>query len=51
MSIGVFAVCLATYELLIRHSFMGKWLNGRRIPWRKPKAEAPNADKRVAPAE
>jgi Acyltransferase family. len=32
---GVFAVCLITYELLIRHSFMGRWLNGRRVPWRK----------------
>ena len=32
---GVFAVCLITYELLVRHSFMGRWLNGRRIPWRR----------------
>lgn len=36
VSLGVFAVCLITYELLIRHSFMGQWLNGRRIPWRRP---------------
>ena len=35
VSLGVFAVCLVTYELLIRHSFMGRWLNGRRVPWRK----------------
>ncbi|MGV3579693.1 acyltransferase family protein [Brevundimonas sp.] len=35
ISIGVFAVCLITYELLIRHSFMGQWLNGRRVPWRQ----------------
>ncbi|OYX59124.1 MAG: hypothetical protein B7Y86_01495 [Brevundimonas subvibrioides] len=35
VSLGVFAVCLITYELLIRHSFMGRWLNGRRVPWRK----------------
>lgn len=35
VSLGVFAVCLLTYELLVRHSFMGKWLNGRRIPWRR----------------
>lgn len=34
VSLGVFAVCLITYELLIRHSFMGRWLNGRRVPWR-----------------
>lgn len=46
VSLGVFAVCLASYELLIRHSFMGRWLNGRRIPWRKPKADAV-----IAPAE
>lgn len=45
VSIGVFAVCLVTYELLIRHSFMGRWLNGRRVPWRRP---APPA---LAPAE
>ncbi|MBX9616694.1 MAG: acyltransferase family protein [Caulobacteraceae bacterium] len=35
VSLGVFAVCLITYELLIRHTFMGTWLNGRRVPWRK----------------
>ena len=46
VSIGVFAVCLASYELLIRHSFMGRWLNGRRIAWRKPKT-----DPVAAPAE
>lgn len=45
VSLGVFAVCLLTYELLIRHGFMGKWLNGRRIPWRRP------ADPAVVPAE
>jgi glucan biosynthesis protein C len=38
VSLGVFAVCLLTYELLIRHGFMGRWLNGRRVPWRKPVA-------------
>jgi glucan biosynthesis protein C len=42
---GVFAVSLITYELLVRHSFMGRWLNGRRVPWRrKPEPE-------LAPAE
>jgi len=29
------AIALVSYELLIRHSFMGRWLNGRRIPWRR----------------
>ncbi|WP_426037139.1 acyltransferase family protein [Brevundimonas sp. DC300-4] len=40
VSLGVFAVCLITYELLIRHSFMGRWLNGRRVPWRKARPVA-----------
>lgn len=35
VSLGVFAVCLITYELLVRHGFIGSWLNGRRIPWRR----------------
>jgi hypothetical protein len=29
---GTMAISLLTYELLIRHTFMGGWLNGRRIP-------------------
>jgi glucans biosynthesis protein C len=37
---GVMALSLITYELLIRHSFMGRWLNGRRVPWRRPAAAA-----------
>ena len=42
---GVMAVSLITYELLIRHSFMGRWLNGRRVPWRRPPvAAAPPAE-------
>ncbi|MFC5346050.1 acyltransferase family protein [Brevundimonas staleyi] len=40
VSLGVFAVCLITYELLIRHSFMGQWLNGRRVPWRQSREMA-----------
>ncbi|MFA4892872.1 acyltransferase family protein [Brevundimonas sp.] len=32
---GTVTISLLTYELLIRHSFMGRWLNGRRIPWRR----------------
>lgn len=31
---GVMAVSLLSYELGVRHSFMGRWLNGRRVPWR-----------------
>ncbi len=45
VSLGVFAISLASYELLIRHGFMGRWLNGRRVPWRR--APAPG----VVPAE
>lgn len=34
--VGVMAVSLISYELLVRHTFIGKGLNGRRVPWRKP---------------
>lgn len=38
---GVMTVCLISYELLVRHSFIGRALNGRRIPWRgAPSANA-----------
>lgn len=39
VTVGVFAVCLLSYELMIRHSFMGRWLNGRRVPWRRRPTE------------
>jgi hypothetical protein len=29
-----FAILLASYELLVRHSWLGAWLNGRKVPWR-----------------
>jgi glucan biosynthesis protein C len=45
VSLGVFAVCLISYELTVRHGFMGRWLNGRRIPWRRA------ADPAAVPAE
>ncbi len=38
--VSVMAVCLITYELLVRHTFLGKALNGRRVPWRKPREAA-----------
>ncbi|GAA0868676.1 acyltransferase family protein [Brevundimonas basaltis] len=42
---GTLAISLLSYELLIRHSFMGRWLNGCRIPWRRKASPA------LAPAE
>ena len=45
VTIGVMAVSLLSYELLVRHTFIGKGLNGRRIPWRRPR------DPELAPAE
>lgn len=34
--VGVMGISLLSYELLVRHTFIGKGLNGRRVPWRKP---------------
>jgi len=42
---GTMAVSLLTYELLVRHTFVGRWLNGRRVPWRRRPEPA------LAPAE
>jgi hypothetical protein len=42
---GTMAVSLLSYELLVRHTFVGRWLNGRRVPWRRPPQPA------LAPAE
>ena len=41
--VGVMAVCLASYELTVRHGFMGRWLNGRRVPWRRTRVGVPLA--------
>jgi peptidoglycan/LPS O-acetylase OafA/YrhL len=38
---GTAAIALASYELLIRHSFMGRWLNGRKVPRRRRPAPEP----------
>lgn len=35
-----FALMFATYQLMVRHTFIGAMLNGRRVPWRKAKATA-----------
>ncbi|WP_332678009.1 acyltransferase family protein [Brevundimonas sp.] len=42
---GTLAVSLLSYELLVRHTFVGRWLNGRRVPWRRPPEPA------LSPAE
>ncbi|MNQ53586.1 Glucans biosynthesis protein C [compost metagenome] len=41
--VGVMAVSLASYELMVRHGVMGRWLNGRRVPWRRPCVRVPVA--------
>ena len=33
---GSFLILFASYHLLVRHSWLGAWLNGHRVPWRKP---------------
>jgi peptidoglycan/LPS O-acetylase OafA/YrhL len=38
---GTAAVTLATYEAFIRHSFMGRWLSGRKVPWRRRASPGP----------
>ncbi|PZQ37134.1 MAG: hypothetical protein DI570_32000 [Phenylobacterium zucineum] len=42
VTLGVLAVSLLTYELAVRHTFLGTWLNGRRVPWRsRPATPSP----------
>jgi peptidoglycan/LPS O-acetylase OafA/YrhL len=36
---GAFLILIASYHLLVRHSWLGRWLNGRKLPWRKPAPE------------
>nr|WP_312294396.1 acyltransferase family protein [Brevundimonas diminuta] len=43
VTVGVMAVCLASYELMVRHGMMGRWLNGRRVPWRRARVRLPVA--------
>jgi glucan biosynthesis protein C len=39
-----FAIMFATYELLVRHTFIGGVLNGRRIPWKRSATTTPRAE-------
>ncbi|WP_158266624.1 acyltransferase family protein [Allosphingosinicella deserti] len=32
--LGAFLILVASYHLLVRHSWLGRWLNGRKLPWR-----------------
>lgn len=41
--VGVSVLCLASYELMVRHGFMGRLLNGRRTPWRQARVSVPVA--------
>lgn len=44
-----FAVMFASYELLVRHTVLGGWLNGRRVPWPAPRRGPRHAP--LAPTE
>lgn len=44
---GTLMLLLATYELLVRHSFVGRFLNGRKVPWSR---QAKRADAPALPA-
>ncbi|WEK58292.1 MAG: acyltransferase family protein [Candidatus Brevundimonas phytovorans] len=46
--VGVSAVSLASYELMVRHGMMGRWLNGRRVPWRRARPVVPIAHQAAA---
>lgn len=36
---GAFLILIASYHLAVRHSWLGRWLNGRKLPWRKAAPE------------
>ncbi len=35
---GSFLILFASYHLLVRHGWVGAWLNGRKVPWGKAPA-------------
>ena len=35
VTMGSFLILIASYHVLVRHSWLGAWLNGRKVPWRK----------------
>ena len=35
---GSFLILFASYHLLVRHSWLGAWLNGRKVAWGKAPA-------------
>jgi peptidoglycan/LPS O-acetylase OafA/YrhL len=42
---AAFVILFLSYHLLVRHSWLGRWLNGRKYPWRvaKPAMEVVQA--------
>ena len=34
---GAFLILFLSYHLLVRHSWLGRWLNGRKYPWKAAK--------------
>jgi peptidoglycan/LPS O-acetylase OafA/YrhL len=45
VTVGAFLILIASYHLLVRHSWLGRWLNGRKLPWRTP---APEMETQIA---
>jgi len=38
VTVGSFLILFASYHLLVRHSWVGAWLNGRKVPWGRAQA-------------
>ncbi len=49
--IASFAILFASYHLLVRHSWLGRWLNGANIPGARPSPASRRARRERRPAE